>query len=266
MMNPMKREEQAAIDKGQAFDFGKTAEAYAAYRDIYPAELYDRLRALGVAADGTAWLDLGTGTGVLPKNLYSPKASITGVDISPEQIAFAQQEAADKGWDIRYLVSPAESTGLPDGSFDAITAAQCFWYFDRERMRAEITRLLNPGGTFIKVYMTYTLDDPIAAESHRLVKSLNRNWSAGGSGLQDVHDDLFPGRQTESFYADLPFTRESWHGRMCACRGTQASMEENTLNEWVAAHMRFLQSLPESFTVRHKVFYSWFTLQEALHG
>lgn len=260
--------EQKAIDNGQAFDFGKTAEAYAAYRDIYPAELYIRLRALGVAADGTAWLDLGTGTGVLPKNLYNPKTRITGVDISPEQIAFARREAADSGRDIRYLVSPAESAGLPDKCFDAITAAQCFWYFDRKRMQSEIQRMLKPGGTFIKVYMTYTLDDPIAAESHRLVKAMNRNWSTGISGLQDVHDDLFPGRQTESFYADLPFNRESWHGRMCACRGTLASMDAYTLDKWDMAHRRFLENCPEHFTIRHKVFCSWFTLEQGVrdHG
>ena len=105
--------EMRQIDNGQAFDFGKTASAYSAYRDIYPRELYDRLRALGVAADGTAWLDLGTGTGVLPKNLYNPKARVTGADISAEQIAFARCEAAANGWDIDYIVSPAEATGLP---------------------------------------------------------------------------------------------------------------------------------------------------------
>ncbi len=264
----MKSKDITALDNGQAFDFGITAEAYAAYRDIYPAELYSRLRALGAAADGTSWLDLGTGTGVLPKNLYNPKSHITGVDISPEQIALARKEAAEKGWEIRYLVSPAESTGFPDSCFDVITAAQCFWYFDRERMRAEVRRLLKPGGTLIKVYMTYTLDDPIAAESHRLVKEMNRNWSSGTSGLKDIHDDLFPGRQTESFYADLPFTRESWHGRMCACRGTLASMEKTMLAEWDEAHRAFLQSCPERFTIRHKVFCSWFTLEQGVrdHG
>lgn len=49
------------IDNGQKFDFGKTSEAYSAYRDIYPKELYNRLKSLGVAKDDTSWLDLGTG-------------------------------------------------------------------------------------------------------------------------------------------------------------------------------------------------------------
>ena len=80
------------IDNGRQFDFGKTSSAYSRFRDIYPEELYNRLRALGVAADNSSWLDLGTGTGVLPANLYNPNAAITGVEISEEQISFAEKE------------------------------------------------------------------------------------------------------------------------------------------------------------------------------
>ena len=251
--------EMRQIDNGQAFDFGKTASAYAEYRDIYPRELYDRLRALGVAADGTAWLDLGTGTGVLPKNLYNPKARVTGADISEEQIAFARSEAAENGWDIDYIVSPAEATGLPDRAFDTVTAAQCFWYFDREKTRSEIKRLLKPGATFIKIVMDWDLSDPVAARSVGLVSEFNPEWTGGKGVGGDIYDDLFPGRRTDSFYADLPFTRESWHGRMRACRGTLASMDEDTFRDWERAHLEYLKSCPERFTVRHTVVYSWFT-------
>ena len=252
----------STIDHGNTFDFGRTSEEYAKYRDIYPTELYDRLRKLGVAADGTAWLDLGTGTGVLPKHLYNPKAQITGADISAEQIAFARKEAEQNGWNIRYLVTPAEATGLPDHAFDAVTAAQCFWYFDRDKMREEIMRLLKPGGVFIKIYMSYTIDDPIASKSHRLVKRVNKNWTPGASGARDMFDDLFPGRVTETFYADLPFTRESWHGRMCACRGTLASMDAKTFAEWERRHLKMLSRCQESFHVKHKIYISYFIVNE----
>ncbi|MBQ1552883.1 MAG: class I SAM-dependent methyltransferase [Clostridia bacterium] len=249
------------IDNGQAFDFGKTAAAYAAYRDIYPQELYDLLRSFGVASDGTAWLDLGTGTGVLPGNLYNRNASITGVDISEEQIRFARREADKNGWNINYIVSPAESTGLPDHGFDAITAAQCFWYFDREKMRAEIRRLLKPGGIFVKIAMDWDLSDPIAARSIGIVKEFNPDWTGGKGVGSDIFDDLFPGRRTDAFYAESPFTREKWHGRMCACRGTLASMDGETFRKWEQAHLRFLDRCPEQFTVRHKICYSFFTVE-----
>ena len=248
------------IDKGQSFDFGKTAASYAAYRDIYPAELYDRLRSLGVAADGTAWLDLGTGTGVLPKNLYNPNAEITGVDISAEQIEYARQEATLNGWNISYIVAPAEETGLPSRSYNVITAAQCFWYFDRETIREEIRRLLKPGGRLIKIAMDWDLADPIAAQSIGLVRSMNPKWTGGNGVGNDIYDDIFPGRKTETFYADIPFTRDSWHGRMRACRGTLASMDADTFGKWEAKHPELLKDLPENFTVRHKIYYSWFIL------
>ena len=246
------------IDGGQAFDFGKTAASYAAYRDIYPRELYERLRALGVAADGTAWLDLGTGTGILPKNMYNPNAAITGVDISAEQIAFAKREAEDHGWNITYFVAPAEETGLPDHSFNAVTAAQCFWYFNRDAMQRELRRLLKPGGIFIKIVMDWDLSDPVAAGSVKLAVEMNPQWTGGKGVGADIFDDLFPCRQTETFFADLPFTRESWHGRMRACRGTLASMDENTFRQWEAAHLRFLEQCPSAFTVRHIVYISRF--------
>ena len=249
------------IDNGKGFDWGLTSSDYAKFRDIYPQELYDRLSAMGVAADNSSWLDLGTGTGILPQNLYNEKARITAVDITEEQINYARLKAEENGWNIDYLVSPAESTGLPDNSFDCITAAQCFWYFEREKIISEIRRMLKPGGKFIKVYLAYTLDDEIAKTSHELVKKMNKNWTPGASGAKDMFDDLFPNRETESFYCDLPFTRKSWHGRMCACRGTLASMDEKSFAKWNKKHIKFLETCPEEFTIRHKLYISSFTVE-----
>ena len=248
------------IDGGKAFDWGVTSEQYAKYRNIYPSELYDRLRTLGVAADGTAWLDLGTGTGVLPQNLYNKKAEIFGVDISENQIAYAKMNAEKNGRKINYAVAPAENTDFPDGSFDCITAAQCFWYFDREKMKSEIKRLLKPNGKFIKVYLTYTLDDEIAFKSHKLVKEFNSVWTPEASGSKDMFDDLFDGRVTESFCCNIPFTRESWNGRMTACRGTLASMSKEQFEKWSESHKKMLEEYPESFTVKHKVYITYFEL------
>lgn len=248
------------IDKGREFDWGLTSAEYAKYRDIYPDALYKRLYELGVANDNTSWLDLGTGTGILPKNLYNDRAEITAVDISDEQIEFAKKIARQNKMRINYFASPAEKTGLADHSFDCITAAQCFWYFERENIKAEIKRLIKPGGKFIKIYMTYTLDDEIAFKSHEMVKNANRDWTPGASGSKDMYDDLFYGRVTETFYCDIPFTRESWHGRMCACRGTLASLNKSEFDKWKNNHMEFLSTCRESFTIKHKVYISYFTL------
>nr|WP_330368158.1 hypothetical protein [Butyrivibrio sp. MB2005] len=40
------------IDKGRPFDWGKTSEDYAKYRDIYPQEFYEYILQLGLCKDG----------------------------------------------------------------------------------------------------------------------------------------------------------------------------------------------------------------------
>ena len=249
------------IDKGRSFDWNLTSESYAKYRDIYPDVLYDELRKLGVAADGTSWLDIGTGTGVLPKNLYNPKAEIVGVDIAEEQIKYAQKYAKENKLNIEYFTCPAEETGLEAHRFDTITAAQCFWYFNRDKIKSEIQRLLKPDGLFIKIYLTWTLDDEIAYKSHMLIKQYNRSWTPGQSGSRDMFDDLFDGRVTKEFECSIPFTRESWHGRMCACRGTLASMDRETFDNWSNAHMKMLSKYPNEFEVKHKLYITYFKVK-----
>lgn len=201
------------------------------------------------------WLDIGTGTGVLPFNLHSNGATITGIDISEEQIRTARILASENNiHNVDFLVSPVEATPFEDNSFDCITAAQCFWYFDRDKVINEIKRLIKPGGVFVKIYMSYTLDDEIAKKSHELVKKINKNWTPGASGAKDIYNHPFKNGSVDVFECHLPFTRESWHGRMLACRGTMASMDEKTLAKWNKKHIELLTEYPETFEIKHKVY------------
>ena len=84
------------IDNGKAFDWGKTSNDYAKYRDIYPQTVYEKIAKRNLCVQGQKVLDLGTGTGVLPRNMYTYGAEWTGTDISEEQIAFAKKLAKEK--------------------------------------------------------------------------------------------------------------------------------------------------------------------------
>ena len=59
------------IDNGKAFDWDKASADYAKYRDIYPEIFYKKIAERNLCVSGQKALDLGTGTGVLPRNMYS---------------------------------------------------------------------------------------------------------------------------------------------------------------------------------------------------
>lgn len=156
------------IDGGKAFDWGRTSVEYAKYRDIYPQEFYEKIVNRGLCVDGQTVLDLGTGTGVLPRNLYRYGAKWVGTDISENQIEQAKKLSV--GMDIDYYVMSAETLDFPDNTFDVITACQCFWYFDHEKIMPNLCRMLKPNGRILVLYMAWLpFEDQIAGASEELV-------------------------------------------------------------------------------------------------
>ena len=70
------------IDSGKPFDWGRTSSDYAKYRDIYPEVFYEKIHSLGIGTSCQNVLDIGTGTGVIPRNMHHYGAKFTGTDIS----------------------------------------------------------------------------------------------------------------------------------------------------------------------------------------
>lgn len=246
------------IDCGREFDFGKTSADYARFRDIYPQIFYDKIADRGLCIVDQKVLDLGTGTGVLPRNMYHYGASWTGTDISCEQINEAKRTSDENGMKIDYIAVPAEKIDFPDETFDVITACQCFWYFDHEVLVTKLRKLLKKNGVLLILYMAWLpFEDKIAGESEKLVLKYSPKWSGAGETIHQISIpkcvlDEFDMIYHEEYPVDVPFTRESWHGRMKSCRGIGASLSEIELADWESEHLKFLNEMaPENFTVKH---------------
>lgn len=248
------------IDKGKAFDWGKTSGDYAKYRDIYPQEFYDYILQLGLCRDGQKVLDIGTGTGVLPRNMYRYGAIWTGSDIAENQIEQAKRLAKEAGMNIDFFASEAEAVSFPSETFDVLTACQCIWYLNHEITSVNFADMLKKGGKFLILYMGWLpFEDETAAQSEKLILKYNPGWT----GCNDtVHPVLVPDEYLTRFHltsrkefrVDVPFTRESWHGRMRACRGVGASLTPEELAFWDAEHRKMLlENTQESFTIKHYV-------------
>ena len=248
------------IDGGKGFDWGRASEDYARFRDIYPDVFYEKIVGMGLCVKGQRVLDIGTGTGVLPRNLYKYGAEFTGADISKNQIEQARRLSAEAGMDISYVVSPAETVDFPDGYFDVVTACQCYVYFDKRTLFPKIHSILKASGYFCVLFMAWLPDESgIAAGSERLILKYNPSWSGGGEkrftyGFPEEAEGLF--EIADSFFYDVPvkFTRESWHGRIKACRGIGASsLTPGEIAEFEKEHIEYLKSVPEVFDILHYV-------------
>ncbi len=248
------------IDNGRAFDWGRVSEDYARYRDIYPEAFYQKMIELGLCTRGQRVLDLGTGTGVLPRNLYRFGARFTGVDIAENQIAQARRLAREAGMDIDFAVSSAEEIDFPAQSFDVVTACQCFMYFNKAVVLPKIHRILKKDGHFCVLFMAWLPEESeIARASEKLVLKYNPSWSGGGMqryalGTPEWSKELFTVDDAVTFDVDVSFTRESWHGRIKACRGIGASsLTAEQIAAFEKEHIAFLQTVPETFSVLHYV-------------
>lgn len=245
------------IDAGKAFDWGKTSEYYAKYRDIYPEEFYRKVADRGLCIKGQKVLDLGTGTGVLPRNMYKYGADWIGTDISEEQIEQAKKLAYESDMDIEFKTVSAENIDFPADTFDVITACQCFFYFDHEKIAPELHRVLKKDGKLVILYMAWLpFEDEIAGKSERLIQKYNPAWTGGGETkrpviIPEVMNNYFDLEDHEEYELKVPFTKESWHGRMIACRGVGASLSHEDLERWEAEHKKLLENVPDSFDVLH---------------
>jgi SAM-dependent methyltransferase len=245
-----------SIDGGRAFDWGRASADYARFRDIYPQEFYNKITSRGLCISGQRVLDVGTGTGVLPRNLYHYGAQWTGTDISENQIM--QAKALSKGMGIDYYAQPIEEIDFPDNSFDIITACQCFWYFDHERIMPKFSRMLKQDGRVLVLYMAWLpFQDKIAGASEKLVLSYNPVWSGAGETVHpipipDCYHEKFEFIYHEEYTLKVHFTRESWHGRMKACRGIGASLPKEEILSWEREHLKLLREIaPDEFDILH---------------
>jgi arsenite methyltransferase len=128
----------------------------------YPAELLDRLPAEAVNSfagvgyhlclagllPGERVLDLGSGSGMdvfAAATKVGPDGSVTGVDITPEQLAKAERLRRDEH--VSFCRARIEELPFEDGSFDAVISNGVVnLSADKRRVFAEAARVLRPGG------------------------------------------------------------------------------------------------------------------------
>jgi SAM-dependent methyltransferase len=151
--------------------FSGHASSYAAHRPSYPRAVADALAARSPGRR-LAW-DAGCGSGQLSTVLGEVFEEVLATDASAAQIAETTPHPR-----VRYAVSPAESSGLPEGSVDCAVAAQAAHWFDLDGYYREVRRVARPGGLLALItYAVMEVDPEVdRVVEHFYWKTLEGCW------------------------------------------------------------------------------------------
>lgn len=110
--------------------------------------------AIASLEDGQTVLDLGSGAGIdcfLASKQVGPSGRVIGVDMTPEMIDRARENATTGGYDnVEFRLGEIEALPVPDASVDVIIS-NCVLNLstDKPRVLAEAFRVLKPGGRMV---------------------------------------------------------------------------------------------------------------------
>jgi ubiquinone/menaquinone biosynthesis C-methylase UbiE len=147
-------------------------------------------------------LDLGCGTGsttLMLKQAF-PQAQVIGLDLSPYMLVMAEHKAKAAGLTIEWPHGNAEETGLPDASFDLVTASLLFHETPSavaKTILRESFRLLIPGGEVLILdgnqktlrqvdWLTEVFEEPYIKDY--AAQSVEAGMGAAGFEAVQTHD------------------------------------------------------------------------------
>ncbi len=122
-----------------AGDFGQIARFYTDQAEEFIARLELK--------PGMTVLDVACGTGNLALPAARTGATVTGVDIAPNLVEQARENAKREGLNVQFDEGDAEGLAYGDASFDAVVTMFGAMFAPRpELVAAELKRVCRPGG------------------------------------------------------------------------------------------------------------------------
>jgi SAM-dependent methyltransferase len=244
-------------------NFGAAAEDYARFRAGFPNSLFDRLAALGIGASGETIVDVGTGTGTLARGFALRGCKVIGIDPDSRLLDQARKLDITVSAAVEYKIGSAEAIPLPDGVADAVSAGQCWHWFDGPKAAREFSRIAKPRSRVVVAYFSWLpLPGNVVEATERLIMKHNPNWVFGGGNgfdlesLPHLQAAGFSKVETFSYDLDIPYTPEGWRGRIRASAGVGASLAPVEVEAFDTELGRLLEgSFPGNLLdIPHRVF------------
>lgn len=206
--------------------FSKQSDLYAKYRPSYPAALYDHILSF-VQEKNIAW-DCATGNGQAANVLADHFQKVIASDISQSQI-----DKATKKDNIEYVVCAAESTPFTENTFDLVTVAQAYHWFDWNEFKKETTRVCKQGAIIaVWMYGGHRTDDE---KINTLAKTFYEQtthayWEPERNHVESNYEttrfeyELLP---TKDFRIETEWYRQEWLGYISTWSAVQKYVKQN---------------------------------------
>jgi ubiquinone/menaquinone biosynthesis C-methylase UbiE len=156
-------------------------------------------------SEGSTIVDLGCGAGLdvfIAARIVGASGEAIGIDMTPEMLAVAARNAPEVAArigfsNVRFIQSPIEELPLPDGCADVVISNCVINLSDgKERVFAEIYRVLKPGGCFIisDVYAEQSVPESIKNDEKFISMCIGGAMEEDefyriteGAGFREVH-------------------------------------------------------------------------------
>ncbi|WP_338452709.1 class I SAM-dependent methyltransferase [Niallia oryzisoli] len=197
--------------------FTDKAEVYAKYRPSYPLEYIEYLISEAGLNEDCMIADIGSGTGILSRQLLEMGFSVIGVEPNDHMRTVAEQTIKPNSCFIS-VKATAEHTTINDHSLDLVTVAQAFHWFDMEPFRLECQRILKQDAKMALVWNSRDGSSDINKESADVCQKYCPNFKGFSEGMEETpipFQQFFKDGKYEfkCFRNDLPFTLIGFLGR-----------------------------------------------------
>ncbi|HEX2926500.1 MAG TPA: class I SAM-dependent methyltransferase [Ruminiclostridium sp.] len=197
--------------------FTGKARIYQKYRAHYPEQFIEYLFFTGELDKHSTIADIGSGTGILTRQLLEKGCRVLGVEPNDDMRTIAEMELAS----YKNFVSvngTAENTTLQEKSADCLTAAQSFHWFDPESFKSECRRVLKPGCKVVLVWNSRIMESKVILENAEICSQLCpkfRGFSGGYDENPSSYLSFFRQGECElkTFENNIVYNREAFVGR-----------------------------------------------------